>query len=136
MTNVPPTILVVDDVEDWRKTLTGLLTDEGYRVAAVGNRRSALEAVNTARFDLALIDVRLDESDEKNTAGLSLAEEIKKIQAGLPVIIITGYETTNSINRALKPDESGQVLAVDFVLKMDTNQLIDIVNHNLKSIRL
>lgn len=133
MTNTPKTILVVDDVKDWQKTLIGLLADEGYRVVAVGDRRSALESVKTNPFDLAVIDVRLDETDETNTAGLNLAKELKQVQAGLPIIIITGYETTDSVTQALKPDETGESLAVDFVLKMDTNQLVDIVNFTLRS---
>lgn len=134
MTHMPKTILVVDDVEDWQKTLIGLLSDEGYRVVAVGDRQAALEAVKANRFDLAVIDVRLDETDETNTAGLNLAEEIKQVQTGLPVVIITGYETTDSIERAFKRDETGESLAIDFVLKMDTtNQLVDIVNHTLRS---
>lgn len=133
MTHAPKIILVVDDIKDWQKTLTGLLVDEGYRVVAVGDRQSTLEVVKTNQFDLAVIDVRLDESDETNTMGLSLAEEIKSVQVGLPVIIITGYETRDAVERAFKRDETGEPLAVDFVLKMDTNQLVDIVNFTLRS---
>jgi hypothetical protein len=49
------------------------------------------------------------------------------------VVIITGYETTDSIERAFKRDETGESLAIDFVLKMDTtNQLVNIVNSKLK----
>jgi CheY-like chemotaxis protein len=133
MANAPKCILVVDDVEDWQKTLSGLLTDEGYKVVAVGDRRSALEAVRTNKFDLAVIDVRLDESDEDNIAGLGLAREVKSVLADLPVVIITGYDTQDTINRALRPDETGRILAADFVLKANVNELIDIVNRRLGS---
>jgi CheY-like chemotaxis protein len=124
-------ILVVDDVKDWRITLSGLLTDEGYKVTAVGNRKDALEAVTVNRFDLAVIDIRLDETDEENTAGLDLTSELKGIQVDLPVVIITGYETPESIDRAMKPDEKGQILATDFVRKMDADELVDVVNRAL-----
>ncbi len=126
-------ILVVDDIKDWQSTLSGLLTDEGYDVIAVGDREAALEAVEANKFDLAVIDIRLDEVDEDNTAGLDLAGEVKSVLVGLPVIIITGYEMRDMIERAMKPDEEGQTLAVDFVQKTEADKLVDIVNRTLRS---
>jgi two-component system NtrC family response regulator len=126
-------VLIVDDVEDWQKTILGLLTDEGYEVVAVGDRESALDAVRAGRFDLAVIDIRLDETDEDNTAGLSLASEVKSVLTDLPVVIITGYQTPDTIARAMRPDEMGQTLAVDFVQKTDAIELVDIVNRRLAS---
>jgi CheY-like chemotaxis protein len=120
-------VLVVDDVEDWQKTISGLLTDEGYAVTAVGDREAALEVVRTNKFDLAIIDIRLDETDEDDTAGLNLADELKSFQSGLPVVMITGYDTPEAIDRALKPDKVGYTLANDFVRKTDANELIDVV---------
>lgn len=133
MANAPKCILVVDDVEDWQKTLSGLLTDEGYKVTTVGDRQAALEAIRVNEFDLAVIDIRLDETDEDNTAGLSLAREVKSILTDLPVVIITGYQTPETIARAMRPDEMGQTLAVDFVQKTDAIELVDIVNRTLAS---
>lgn len=131
MADASKCILVVDDVEDWQRTLSGLLKDEGYKVVAVGDRESALRAVKAAKFDLAVIDIRLDETDEDNIAGLDLADEIKDTLVSLPVIIITGYETPNTISRALRPDQEGQTLAIDFVRKVDAEELVDIVNRIL-----
>jgi CheY-like chemotaxis protein len=124
-------VLVVDDVKDWQTTLSLLLIDEGYDVVAVGDRESALEAVKTQKFDLAVIDIRLDDADEDNIAGLSLASEVKDVHADLPVVIITGYQTQETITQALKPSETGQTLAVDFVLKASVNELVDIVKKRL-----
>ncbi len=130
---MPKHILVVDDVKDWQKTLSGLLADEGYKVQAVGDREAALAAVREGKFDLAVIDVRLDETDEENTTGLDLAGEVKQVTAGLPVIIITGYETPQTIARAMRPDESGEMLAANFVRKVDANELVSRVNEILGS---
>ena len=134
MVDKSKTILVVDDVEDWQSTLVGLLTDEKYEAVAVGDREAAIEAVQAEIFDLAIIDIRLDETDEDNTAGLDLASELKKIGSSnnLPVVIITGYETPESIARALRPDETGRILAADFVQKTDADELIGIVNRILR----
>jgi CheY-like chemotaxis protein len=126
-------VLVIDDVKDWQKTLHRLLTDEGYKVTAVGDRESALEAVKTNEFDLAVIDIRLDETDEENAAGLSLASEVKKVLNDLRVVMITGYETKDYINRAMRPDETGQPLAADFVRKVDVDELVNVVNKALGS---
>ena len=126
-------ILVIDDMEDWRTTLSGLLTDEGYKVTAVGDRESAIKAVSASTFDLAVIDVRLDESDEDNTAGLNLAKELKDVQRNLPVIIITGYDVLVTVDRAMRPDEKGEKLAIDFVRKTETSELINIIKRNLGS---
>ncbi|MBI1881079.1 MAG: response regulator [Chloroflexi bacterium] len=126
-------ILVVDDVEDWQKTLKGLLMDEGYQVIAVGDQGSALNAVKAHKFDLAIVDIRLDEADEDNSAGLDLASELRRKQTGVPVVMITGYEREDTIARALKPDETGQSLAADFVLKTNADELVDIVKRRLGS---
>ncbi len=131
MADAPKCILVVDDVEDWQTTLSGLLEDEGYEAVAVGDRESALRAAKVTQFDLAVIDIRLDETDEDNTAGLDLAGEIRGVLRDLPVVIITGYETPDAISRALKPDETGYSLAVGFVRKMDATELVAIVNRTL-----
>jgi CheY-like chemotaxis protein len=131
MADASKCILVVDDVEDWQMTLSGVLTDEGYQVVAVGDRKSALQAAKVTAFDLAVIDIRLDETDEDNTVGLDLAGELKAVLRDLPVIIITGYETPDAIARALGPDNKGQTLAIDFVRKVDATELVEIVNRTL-----
>jgi len=56
----PIQILIVDDLEDWRRSLSGLLSDEGYAVRAVGSKAEALDALNTECFDVAVLDVRLE----------------------------------------------------------------------------
>jgi two-component system response regulator HydG len=131
MTNVAKCILVVDDVRDWQATLSGMLTDEGYTVEAVGDRKSALETLEAGKFDMAVIDIRLDESDEANIGGLGLAREIKRVLPDLPVIIITGYPSLDTVQQALQPDEQGKTLAIDFVLKANVEELVDIVSRKL-----
>lgn len=120
-------ILIVDDVLDWQKTLSILLTDEEYDVVAVGDENTALETIKTEaeKFDLAIVDVRLDETNEDDTSGLELAEKLKEA-ANLPVIIITGYETQDTIARAFK-----QVSVVDFVPKTEAIKLVSRVKETL-----
>jgi DNA-binding NtrC family response regulator len=131
MVSVAKCILVVDDVEDWQATLSGVLTDAGYAVKAVGDRKSALAALEAGKFDMAVIDIRLDETDEANIAGLGLAREIQIVLPNVPVVIITGYPSLETIQEALQPDEQGRTLAVNFVLKANVSELVDIVRSKL-----
>lgn len=110
-------ILVVDDLKDWRTTLRGLLRDEGYRVEVAESQQKALSALETQEFDLAVIDIRLIEKEEGNTAGLDLAEEIRQRWPDIKIVIITGYDTPDTVERALVPNNQGVRIAEEYVFK-------------------
>ena len=103
---MPTNILVVDDEEKIRQTLRGVLSDEGYGVSEAGDGRTALEALRAERPDLVILDVWLPEID-----GISLLEEVKKIYADLPVIIICGHANIEAAVRATR------LGAADFIEK-------------------
>ena len=124
-------ILVVDDLPDWRATLSGLLKDEGYSVQVAASSSQALELLETDPFDLAVLDIRLDETDEGNTEGLDLATEIKKHWPEVRIIIITGYGTPEILKRAIEPDAQGQKLAMNYIPKTETEDLVRIVRETL-----
>ena len=82
------TILIVDDAPDWRDMLAGLIGDvfseiEIITAASMGEAKSCLDQHN---FKLAIIDLRLDDSDEENVDGLELAEFIHT-QKAIPVAV-------------------------------------------------
>ncbi|MBI3564288.1 MAG: response regulator [Elusimicrobia bacterium] len=54
-----PRVLVVDDEGGLRRLLTRFLESKGASVASVGDGKAALELLQTARFDLVLLDVGL-----------------------------------------------------------------------------
>jgi len=124
-------ILVVDDLPDWRSTLSGLLTDEGHSVSVADSSDSALDVLGREKFDLAVLDMRLDETEEGNVEGLTLAGEIKKRWPGIKVIIITGYETTETVRQALEPDAEGRRLAEDYLEKTKTEELPEAIRRVL-----
>lgn len=124
-------VLVVDDIEDWRRTLSGMLVEKGYGAETAGSLRDSLALLETNRFDLALVDVRLDEQDEDNTEGLDLADEIRRRWPAVKVVIITGYETTETVRRAMEPNAQGQRLAVDFIKKTEIDKLAEVVKQVL-----
>jgi CHAT domain-containing protein len=83
-------ILIVDDNPDWRKTLRGLLADEGHEITAAEDEAEALEAAVQTSFDLAIIDVRLH-GDVDDGSGLSLALALKTFIPHMKVVLLTGY---------------------------------------------
>ena len=131
MTNTCHRILVVDDLPDWRATLGGLLEDAGYDVQVADSSTNALELLRTDHFDVAVLDIRLDETDEGNTEGLDLAAEIKRHWPATKVVMITGYGTSYTIRRALAPDVRGQRLAADYIPKTETEELVQVVREVL-----
>ena len=80
------TILVVDDEEKIRKTLRGVLTDEGFAVAEAVNGRRALDFIEHNQPRLAIVDIWMPELD-----GIELVAAIRKRAPELPVIVISGH---------------------------------------------
>lgn len=125
------TILVVDDLEDWRLTLRGILVDEGYSVKLAASKGEALEILSGAEIPLAILDMRLDESDEGNQDGLVLAKTIKREHAGTQVILLTGYGTPDVVSKAMSPGPEGQALIVDYLEKTETDKLLGVIEQTL-----
>ena len=111
-------ILVVDDDEGIRITLSAILLDEGYEVDTAESGKEAILKSNAGFYNLALIDVRL-----LDMQGTELLTRIKDTVPRMRKIIITGYPTVHNameaVNRnadayLLKPFDMGKLL---FVIK-------------------
>jgi CheY-like chemotaxis protein len=83
-------ILIVDDDPDWRKTLRGLLADEGHQIITAEDEAEALAAAVQTSFDLAIIDVRLH-GDADDGSGLSLALALKTFVPQMKVVLLTAF---------------------------------------------
>ena len=81
-------ILIVDDEKDIRFILEEILTDNKYSVVTVGTVKEAEDLIRENSFDLALLDVLLD---EKSRDGLYLLNLIKNKNKDLPVIMMSGH---------------------------------------------
>jgi two-component system nitrogen regulation response regulator NtrX len=90
-------ILVVDDERNIRSSLEGILKDEGYRVRAASSGEELLKQVAQLPPDLVILDVWLPGMD-----GLQALEELKRVQADLPVVMISGHSTLETAVRATK----------------------------------
>jgi two-component system nitrogen regulation response regulator NtrX len=90
-------ILIVDDEPEIRKSLRGVLEDEGYKVAAAASGEACLEEIKKHPFDVVLLDIWLPGAD-----GLETLEQIKNADTAPEVIMISGHATIESAVRATK----------------------------------
>lgn len=77
-------VLAVDDDESVRDLISEYLTENGYRVTAVGNGRDIDSVMKSDPVDIILLDVKLPGED-----GFSLARGIRK-HSDVPIIMLTG----------------------------------------------
>lgn len=112
-------ILIVDDEQDIRELVAGVLSDEGYECRTAGSSGAALEAIDARRPSLVLLDVWLHGSPMD---GLEVLEAIKQREPDLPVIIFSGH---GNIDTAVAAVGRG---AVDFLEKpFETERLLLLV---------
>jgi DNA-binding NtrC family response regulator len=91
-------ILVVDDEPSIRHLLQQALADEQYDVETAGTALEALSRLELTPFDLAIVDLLLP-----GLNGLDLAEAIRMLDPGTPVILMTAYGTTAFESMAVHP---------------------------------
>ncbi len=97
-------ILVVDDSEEVREVLRELLTGQGHMVVTCADGESGLAALETGRFDLAMVDLGLP-----GISGLEVATQLKHRFPDTTAVVMTGYFD--------RMDSGGpQAKGVDFVL--------------------
>ena len=82
----PERILVVDDDEALRETLSEVLSDEGYEVVAVADGEAALEHVGDRPTDLIILDVMLPRMDAYSFRAAQLEAEHQHLP---PVIVLS-----------------------------------------------
>jgi DNA-binding NtrC family response regulator len=90
-------IMVVDDEEIVRASLTSWLEEDGYHVEAVESGRKALERLPEKDWDLLLVDLKMPGMD-----GIQLMDEVHKTAPDMLVIIMTAYATVDTAVKAMK----------------------------------
>jgi len=89
-------VLVVDDDAVVGKSFNRVLSEKkGYVVTTVENAHEALKQMREQSFDVVFTDIKMPGMD-----GVELAERVKAAQPWTPVVIITGYGTTENEARA------------------------------------
>jgi two-component system nitrogen regulation response regulator NtrX len=101
-----PIILIVDDEEGIRQTLSDILEDEGYCILTAKTGEEAVKIAKESQPDLVILDIWLPGID-----GIQVLQEIKSIQPDIPTIMISGHA---NIELAVKATKLG---AYDFFEK-------------------
>ena len=121
-------VLVVDDEADIRELVSGVLEDEGYAVRTAADSTSALEAVDSRRPSMVLLDVWLQGS---RLDGLQLLQEIKRRDPSIPVLMISGHGNLDTAVAAVREG------AVDFIEKpFEAERLVYLVDRATETERL
>ena len=120
-------ILIVDDEESIRRSLEGILCDEGFETRLADGGDAALAALaREAPPDLVLLDIAMPGRD-----GLAVLAELRERWPQLPVVMMSGHGT---IETAVRTTRLG---AFDFIEKpLSIDKLLLTLGHALEHSRL
>ena len=100
-----PTVLIVEDEPKMLRLLELNLSDGGYTTRSAASAEAALSLLRQESVDLVLTDLRLPGMD-----GLEFLQAAKRVNAALPVVVMTAYGTVETAVEAMKAGASDYVL--------------------------
>lgn len=117
-----PNVVVVEDDKDLRDILQKTLSDQGYLVRVAVDGSQALQLIQKVEPDLILLDLGLP-----TVNGDSVCREVKKSFPEIPIIILTGRDTTADVVIGLN------LGADDYIKKpFDTDELLARIRARLR----
>src|SRR5450631_3023304 len=109
-----PSILIIDDEKSIRKTITEILTYEGYKIDEAVDGEEGLRKFREKNFDLVICDIKMPKLD-----GIEFLEKAREINDEVPIIIISGH---GNIETAVEAVKKG---AYDYISKPpDLNRML------------
>jgi DNA-binding NtrC family response regulator len=99
-------LLIVEDDEDYRKTVTRWFLRRGYRVQEASTADDALDRFQRQQFHVGVFDLRMP-----GKSGLELLQQIKELSPETEVVLLTGEGTIETAVEAMK------LGALDYLLK-------------------
>jgi DNA-binding NtrC family response regulator len=107
-------ILIIDDEKAIRKTLTEILSYEGYKIEEASDGEEGLRKFKEKNFDVVLCDIKMPKLD-----GIEFLDKAREINPDVPVIMISGHGTIETAVEAVKKG------AYDYIAKPpDLNRLL------------
>jgi two-component system, NtrC family, nitrogen regulation response regulator NtrX len=107
-------ILIIDDEKAIRKTLSEILSFEGYKIEEAADGEEGLKKFKEKSFDVVLCDIKMPKLD-----GIEFLQKAGEINADVPVIMISGH---GNIDTAVDAVKKG---AFDYISKPpDLNRLL------------
>ncbi len=120
--NSNPSILIVDDEQVVRDSLSKWFREDGFDVSTASSAADALQQLQGRRWDILLLDIKMPGMD-----GMELQQRIKEIDSTATIIFITAHATVDTAVKALKEG------AFDYVTKpVDPDYLSHLVTNALK----
>ena len=101
-------ILIVEDEDDIREMIGGILEDDGYAVRLTATSTEAINSLKSRKPSLMILDVWLKGSVMD---GIELLDSIKKSHPNMPVIVISGHGTVETAVSAIRKG------AYDYIVK-------------------
>ncbi|MGB0906292.1 MAG: sigma-54-dependent transcriptional regulator [Maricaulaceae bacterium] len=121
-------VLIVEDEDDIRDMISGILSDEGYQVRSAATSEEAIDEVKTRVPNLIILDVWLKGS---SMDGIELLERLKASFPKLPIIIISGHGTVETAVSAIRKG------AFDYIVKpFKAEKLLVTASRALENARL
>jgi two-component system sensor histidine kinase/response regulator len=90
------TLLIVDDEEGPRQSLRVVFKDQ-YNLLMANDGARAIELARQNKIDVCITDIRM-----AGMSGVELLEHLKAVDAGIEVIMLTAYETVDTLRLALR----------------------------------
>ena len=107
-------ILIIDDEKAIRKTLSEILSYEGYKIDEAGDGEEGLKKFREKEYDVILCDIKMPKMD-----GIEFLEKAKEANPDIPIIMISGHGTIETAVEAVKKG------AYDYISKPpDLNRLL------------
>ena len=98
-------ILVIDDDESIRKTITSILEEKGYMVETAENGKEAIEKTNIRFYNLALIDIRLPDME-----GTELLDQMRETTPRMVKVIVTGFPSLRNAIEAVNKNADAYLI--------------------------
>jgi two-component system response regulator AtoC len=114
-------ILVIDDEESIRRTVSMTLQHAGYHVETAENGKQAIEKSAANFYNLALIDIRLPDMQ-----GTELLTALKETTPRMIKIILTGYPALENAVRAVNKHADAYLIK-----PVNTDELLKVIKENL-----
>ena len=121
-------ILVVDDEEDIRDLVSGILEDEGHQARTAANAQETFSEIGKRLPSLVILDIWLQDS---SMDGLALLEWMREHYPDVPVVMISGHGSVETAVAAIKKG------ANDFIEKpFKSDHLLHVVERACEAERL
>lgn len=117
---IKPLILICDDEEGIRESFKLILEDH-YELSFATNGLEALEMLKTLKPSLMLLDIKMPKMH-----GMEILKQVKALRPALPVIIVTGYQSVEMAQEALKNGAADYIpkpFESKYILKVVANTL-------------